>query len=302
MSVITTSNHPKAYWPGVKAWWGRQYDEHPVEYTMLFDEDTSTMSREEIVELTGFGLASQKDQGASVSYDTETQGVTNTAIHIAYGLGYIVTREEMDDNLYPIVGKRRAQANAFSMRQTKETVAANVYNRAFNSSYTFGDGKEILATDHPTANGTQSNELTVAADLSEASLEDATIQIMNTLNSRGLKINVMPRKLIVPPALFYEAHRILDTNLQVGTANNDLNILKSQGIFPEGVMVNHYLTDTDAWFIRTNAPQGMLCFNRVPIEFTQDKDFDTDNAKAKSYERYSFTIGDWRALFGSPGA
>lgn len=300
--VISTSNHPKALWPGVKAWWGRQYDEHQIEYTDLFDEDTSDKSREELVEVTGFGLAPQKDQGASVQYDSETQGTVTSSVHVAYALGYIVTREERDDNLYEVVSKRRARANAFSMRQTKETVAGNVYNRAFNSSYTFGDGKEILATDHPTLSGTQSNELAVAADISEAALEDLTIQIMNAKNSRGLRINLKPKCLIVPPALFYEAHRILDSTGRVLTADNDANVLKDQGIFPEGIKVNHYLTDTDAFFIRTNAPSGLTCFNRTPIDFTQDNDFDTDNAKAKSYERYSFTIGDFRALYGSPGA
>lgn len=300
--VITTGNHPKALWPGVKAWWGRQYDEHEVEYTGLFDTETSDKSREEMAEATGFGLAPVKGQGASVQYDSESQGTVTNSVHVAYALGYIVTREEMDDNLYEVVSKRRAQALAFSIRQTKETVGANVYNRAFNSSYTFGDGKELLATDHPTLDGTQSNELAVGADLSEAALEDLTIQIMNAKNSRGLKINLMPRKLIVPPALFYEAHRIIDSDLRSGTANNDANVLKSQGIFPEGIMVNHYLTDTDAFFIRTNAPSGLVHFERTPVEFTQDNDFDTDNAKAKCYERYSFTVGDFRALYGSPGS
>ncbi len=302
--VISTSNHPKALWPGVKAWWGRQYKEHKSEFPMLFDEDTSDKSREEMVEATGFGLAPVQSQGASVSYDSESQGTVTTAVHVAYGLGYIVTREERDDNLYEIVSKRRAGALAFSMRQTKETVAANVYNRAFNSSYTFGDGKELLATDHPTLDGTQQNELSVAADLSEASLEDLTILIMNAKNSRGLRINLMPKTLIVPPALFYEAHRILDSNLQAGTANNDTNVLRDQSIFPGGIVINHYLTDTDAFFIRTNLTSsmgGLTCFNRVPIEFSQDNDFDTDNAKAKCYERYSFTVGDFRSLYGSPG-
>lgn len=300
--VITTGNHPKALWPGIKAWWGRKYNEHQVEYTSLFDVEMSDKAYEEMVEATGFGLAPVKSQGASVQYDSEQQGTVTKSTHVAYGLGYIVTREEMDDNLYEVVAKRRAQALAFSMRQTKEIVGANIYNRAFNSSYTFGDSKELLATDHPTLDGTQSNELAVAADMSEASLEDLTVQIMNAKNSRGLRIQLMPRKLIVPPALYYEAHRILDSNLRVGTADNDTNVIKDQGIFPEGIVVNHYLTDTDAFFIRTNAPSGLVCFDRNSIEFSQDNDFDTDNAKAKCYERYSFTVGDFRSLYGSPGA
>lgn len=304
MSVISTGNHPKALWPGIYAWWGRKYNEHQVEYTGLFDVDTSEKNYEELAELTGFGLAPVKSEGASVHYDSETQGTITKAIHVAYALGYIVTREERDDVLYEVVSKRRSGALAFSMRQTKEIVGANVYNRAFNSSYTFGDGKELLATDHPTLDGTQSNELAVAADLSEAALEDLTIQIMNAKNSRGLRINLMPRNLIVPPALYYEAHRILDSNLRVASADNDTNVIKDQGIFPEGIMVNHYLTDTDAFFVRTNVPSssGLTCFDRVGVEFTQDNDFDTDNAKAKCYERYSFTVGDFRALYGSPGA
>ena len=304
MPVITTANHPKALWPGVKAWFGRQYDEHQVEHTDLFESDTSDKQYEEIVELTGFGLAPVKEQGASVSYDSEQQGNLQRATHVAYALGYIVTREELDDSQYEIVSKRRARALAFAMRQTKETVGANVYNRAFNSSYTFADGKELLATDHPTLSGNQSNELAVAADLSEAALEDLCIQIMGAQNSRGLKIKLMPDALIVPRQLSFEAARILKSVGQSGTANNDINALREMGMFPGGVKVNHYLTDADAFFVRTKVPSGtgLVHFQRVATEFKQDNDFDTDNAKAKAYERYVFTVGDWRALFGSPGA
>jgi len=302
MAVITTGNHPKALWPGVKAFFGRQYNEHQVEYTDLFDEDTSDKNYEELVELTGFGLAPEKTQGASVQYDSETQGYVRRATHVAYALGYICTREELDDNQYEIVSKRRSKALAFAMRQTKENVAANVYNRAFNSSYTGGDGKELLATDHPTQDGTQSNELATAADLSEASLEDLIIQIMGAKNSRGLAINLMPKKLIVPRQEWFNANRYLKSMLRPDSANNDINALKATNAIPGGIAVNHYLTDSDAWFIRTNAPEGMKCFNRVKIEFKQDNDFDTENAKAKAYERYSFVWGDWRALYGSPGA
>lgn len=300
--VITTGNHPKALWPGMHAFFGRKYNEHPVEYTTLFDMERSSKNYEEDTEVTGFGLAPVKTEGASTSYDSESQSWTKRYVHTAYSLGYIVTREELDDNLYEVVSRRRIRALAFSMRQTKEIVAANVYNRAFNSSYTGGDGKELLATDHPTLDGTQSNELATAADLSEASLEDLAIQIMNAKNSRGLRISVMPRCLIVPPALAFEATRILNSQLQSGTANNDINALRSMGTFPEGIKVNHYLTDTDAFFIRTNVPDSMRGFDRIRVEFTQDNDFDTDNAKAKAYERYSFGWSDWRGLFGSPGA
>lgn len=300
MAVIGTGNHPKALWPGVKGWWGRQYAAHIPEFPMLFDMESSGQNFEEDVELTGFGLAPIKSEGASVMYDSEAQGVVNRAVHVAYALGYIVTREELDDSLYEIVSKRRVQALAFSMNQTKENVAANVYNRAFNSSYTFGDGVELLATNHPTVTGSQSNELATPADLSEASLEDLTIQIMKATNSKGLHIAIMPKTLILPPDLYYEACRILDSQLRSGTAENDVNALKLKGVIPE-VAINHYLTDTDAFFIRTNVPRGMIGYNRVPVEFTKDSDFNTDNALAKAYERYSFSIGDWRGLYGSPG-
>jgi hypothetical protein len=298
---ITTGNHPKALWPGVKAWWGREYDSHGAEYKDLFEWRGSDKAYEETVEVTGFGLAPVKPEGASTTYDSETQGVVNRATHVAVSLGYIVTREELADSQYEVVSRRRAQANAFSMHTTKETLAANVYNRAFSGA-TFGDGVEILSTAHPTLSGNQSNELATAADLSEASLEDLLIQIMQAKNSRGHQIKLMPRCLIVPPSLHFEASRILSSTLQNDTANNAINVLRSSGALPEGVKVNHYLSDTDAFFIRTNCPEGMVAYQREGLEFSQDNDFDTDNAKAKSYERYSFTIGDWRGLYGSPGA
>lgn len=300
--VITTGNHPKALWPGIKAFWGRQYNEFQTEYDQIFDTDTSDKAYEEDVEVTGFGLAPVKDQGASLSYDSESQGTVTRYTHVAYALGYMVTREELDDNKYEIVSKRRVKALAFSMRQTKEIVAANILNRAFNSSYTFGDGKELLATDHPTLDGTQSNELAVAADLSEASLEDLIIQIHGAKNSRGLRIQLMPQKLIVPRQLWFEANRILKSVNQSGTANNDVNVLRATNALPGGVVLNHYLTDADAWFVKTNCPEGMKHYQRVAVEFDQDNDFDTKNAKAAAYERYSFGVTDFRSIFGSPGA
>lgn len=302
MAVITTGTHPKALWPGIHAHWGIVYDEHKVEYTDLFKTLSSSQSYEEDVETTSFGLAPVKAEGASVSYDTDTQGVTSRYTHVAYALGFIVSHEEMADNLYEMVGKRRAGSLAFSMRQTKENVGANVYNRGFNSSFTGGDGKEMLATDHPTLSGDQSNELATAADLSEASLEDLIIQVMGATNARGLKISLMPRRLIVPRQLWFEANRILNSVLQNDTANNALNVLKATNALPEGIKVNHYLTDTDAWFVPTNAPNGLQHFNREAVSFTQDNDFDTSNAKAKCYERHSFKWTDWRGIFGSPGA
>jgi len=299
---ISTGNHPKLLWPGIVDIWGRTYNSHGEQCKDLFDVVQSQKAYEEIVEVTGFGVAPVKSEGASTVYDTETQGTVTRATHVAYSLGYIVTKEEMDDNQYLEVSGTRAKANAFSMYTTKETVAANVYNRAFNSSYTFGDGKEILATDHPTLSGDQSNELSTAADLSEASLEDLLIQIMNAKNSRGLRISLSPRTLHVAPGNYFNAKRILDSSLQNDTANNAINVIRNSGAIPGGLKVNNYFTDADAWFVRTDAPSGMTMFERKPIEFTQDNDFDTDNAKAKSYMRFSLTVGDFRALYGSPGA
>lgn len=300
--VITTGNHPKALWPGIAAWWGRVYDEHTPEYPDLFSTEGSKRSYEEDVQVTGFGMAPVKAEGASVSYDSESQGYVSRYTHVAYALGYIVTYEELQDNLYEMVSKRRAGANAFSMRQTKETVAANVYNRAFDSNYTGGDGKELLATDHSTLSGDQSNELATAADMSEASIEDLIIQIMGATNERGLKISLMPRGLKVPRQLWFEANRIMKSTLQNDTANNATNALKITNSLPDGISVNHYFTDADAWFVNTNAPRGLINYNRESKSLTQDNDFDTSNAKAKCYERYSFGWTDWRGLYGSPGA
>jgi phage major head subunit gpT-like protein len=301
--VITTSHFGKALWPGINAWYGKAYEDYPVEYTDLFDTFQSSKAFEEDVMVSSFGLAPVKEEGAAIQYDSEQQGFISRYSHVTYALGFIITREMFDDDQYDIVGQRRAQALARSMRQTKETVAANVYNRAFNSSYTGGDGKELCATDHPNvAGGTWANELTTAADLSEASLEQAIIDMMAWTDDRGLLIAAMPEKLIIPPELVFEAERILESPLRVGTADNDANALKNLGKFRGGVTVNHYLTDADAWFIRTNVSNGMKHFERKADSFAEDNDFDTDNAKFKASARYSFGWSDPRGIFGSPGA
>lgn len=301
MAVITTGTHPKALWPGIKEWWGRSYAEHQEEYPDLFETETSDKAYEEDVEITGFGLAPVKPQGSSINYDVETQGQINRYTHVAYALGYIVTYEELRDDLYEVVSKRRAKQLAFSMRQTKEQVGAAVYNNAFSSSFTGGDGVSLINASHPTVAGNQSNVLTTAADLSEASIEDLTIQIMQALNSRGLKISLMPQSIHVPTQLWYEANRVLKSVLQSDTANNAINVLKATNVFPKGIKMNHYFTSATAWFIRTNAPTGMKHYERDAIMFDQDNDFDTKNAKAACYERYSFGWSDWRGLFGTPG-
>ena len=240
-----------------------------------------------------------KTEGQGTHYDSETQGYVARAIHVAYGLGYIVTREERDDNLYEVVGKRRSGALAFSFRQTKENIAANVYNRAETAGYTGGDGQVLCVTTHPTKSGNQSNILSTPADVSEACLEDMTIQIMGATNDRVLKINLMPQSVHVPRQEWYETNRILKSVLQSNTANNDDNVLRSLNVFPKGIKLNHYFSDSVQIFIRTNVPRGMICYQRVPMEFKQDNDFDTDNAKAKCYERYSFTWTDWRGLYSN---
>ena len=299
--VITTGSHPKALWPGVHAWWGRQYNEHKEEFPDLFDEESSDMAYEEDVEITGFGLAPQTIQGETIYYDSETQGAVTRYTHVAYALGYIVTYEELRDNLYAQVSKRRAQALAFSMRQTKENVAANVYNRAFNATYTFGDGTTLISTAHPTLAGNQSNQLTTAADLSELAIENLVIQIMQVQNNRGLRISALPRSLHVGVQNWFEANRIYKSILQSNSAENNINVLRATNVFPDGIKVNHYFTSATAWFIRTNVPNGMRYFNREAATFDQDNDFDTKNAKAACYERYSFGMTDFRGIFGTAG-
>lgn len=301
--AIQTGNHPKALWPGIAAWWGLKYDEHPEEYSELFDSYDSNKNYEEDVQTTGFGMAPIKREGAPVTYDTHSQGFVTRYLHVAYALGYIVTREELDDNLYEDVSMKRSAALAFSMRQTMENVGANIYNRAFDDDFAGGDGVSLLNDAHPNTvgGGTFSNILDTPADLSEAALEDMCIQIAGAENDRGLRISLMPRKLVVPRQLWFEANRILKSQLQNDTANNAVNVLKATNAIPEGVTMNHYLTDPDAWFMRTNCPDGLKCYKRTMREFSQDNDFDTMNAKAKAYERYSFGWTDPRALYGSAG-
>jgi hypothetical protein len=302
MAVITTGNHPKALWPGVQQFWGRQYKRYPELYPGMFEVTSSKQNYEEDVEVTGFGMVPAKPEGTSITYDSETQGETTRYTHTAYALGYIVTYEELRDNLYEVVSRRRASALAFSAANSIETIAANVYNRGFNSSYTFGDAKEMLATDHPTSSGDQSNELTTAADLSEASLEDIVIKIRKAKNDRGLRVQLQSRKLIVPPDLEFEANRILKSVNQNDTANNAVNALRVTGSFPEGILVNSFLNDTDAWFVKTNCPEAQKFIWRERIDFSQDNDFDTKNAKAAIYFRLSVGSTDWRGVYGSPGA
>lgn len=302
MSVMNTGSFSKLLWPGIKKIYGDRYNEHQTEYDKIFKKETSTKAYEEYQGVSGFGLAQRKPEGQSIAYDSMEQAFTTRATNVTFALGFIITRELYDDDQYDVVMKQRSRALAFSMRQTKEIVGANLLNRAFNSSYTFGDAKEMCATDHPNhAGGTFANELTVASDLNQAALEQAAIDIANFKDDRGLFIAVMPRKLVVPPSLMFEAERILKSALEYDTANNAINAIKSRQIFPEGIEVNHYLTDTDAWFILTNQ-EGLVYQERRADEFAPaENDFDTENARYKASARYAFTCFDPRAIFGSPG-
>lgn len=303
MATIQSSNFAKALYPGVNAWYGMEYAEHPKEWAKLFDTFKSSRAWEEDVGTSGMGLFRLKNEGSPVEFDTERQAFTTRYTHVTYALGFIITREMFEDNLYDTVGARKARALAMSLNQTKETIAANVYNRAFNSSYAGGDGKELLATDHPNfAGGTWANELATAADISEASLEQACIDIERFTNDRGLKISVMPQSLIITPDQEFEVARILKSTGQVDVMNNNINALRALGKFPKGVIVNHYLTDTDAWFIRTNVKEGMKHWERRADEFTTTDDWDTENAKFKATFRASWGFTDPRCLYGSPGA
>jgi len=302
MAITNTGAHPKALWPGVNTWFGNKYDEHPAECPLIFEVQGSTQNFEEDVLTTGFGLAPVKPEGVSTVYDSHTQGYTSRYTHVAYSLGYIVTKEEKDDNLYEKVSMRRAGSLAFSMRQTRENVGANILNRAVATGYNGGDGVTLFSTAHPLASGgTWSNKLAAAADLSEASLEDICIQIGNAVDQKGLKISLRPTRLIIPVESQFDATRILKSVGQSAVDNNNINALRVMGAIPE-MTVNHYLTDTDAFYVKTDAPEGLKWYDRAAVEFGKDEDFDTDNAKAKGYMRFSAGWSDARGLYGSEGA
>jgi len=298
MAVLTTAGFSELLYPGLKAIWGISYSDYPEEYTKIFEVKTSDKAYEKTVGLTGFGTASVKAQGGSVSYDDAYQGYTQTLTHSTYGIGFIVTSEMYEDDQY---GKINAlpRALARSVRHTVEIAAANVLNRGFNSTYTGADGKELLATDHPlVGGGTEQNELTTAADLSMTSLEQAMIDIGDLTDERGLIIAAKPRMLIVPPELDWTARQLLGSEKDPETNFNAINPAK--GLMP--FTVNHYLTDSDAWFIKTDVPEGMVFYWRRRPAFTKDNDFDSDNGKYKSTFRFSVGWDDYRGIFGAPGA
>jgi len=299
--MINSGSFAKALWPGVNAWYGNAYTEHNEQCKDLFETFSSRKAFEEDMGTSGFGLAAVKKEGGTVPYDTAQQGFLTRYSHVTYGLGFVITREIVEDDQYDVVGNTRASALAYSMRQTKEHVAANVYNRAFNNVYTGGDGKELCATDHPNvAGGTYSNTLAVASDLSEAALEQALIDLGDYTNDRGLKIAVQQKSLHIPIALQFEADRIVNSTMRPGTSDNDKAVLP--GKFPGGIVMNNYFTDPDAWYIRTDIKNGMKHFERRADDFTMDGDFDTDNAKYKATGRYSYGWTDPRGIYASPGA
>lgn len=299
MGVITSGSFAKALWPGVNAWYGKAYQDYPEEWSKLFEKNTSKRAYEEDVGLSGFGLANVKNEGAPISYDSERQGFTSRYNHVVYALGFVITREAYEDDLYDVVGKRKAQGLARSMRQTKEIVGANIYNRAFTSGYVGGDGVTLVNSSHPNvAGGTWSN--LASADLSEAALEQATIDIAGFRDDRGLLIAAKPSKLVLPYQLQFEAKRILGSDGRTGTDLNDPNALKEFGLFTD-IVTNHYFTDSDAWFILTDIKDGLKYFERRGDAFEMDNDFDTENAKYKATARYSFGWTDPRGIYGSQG-
>jgi hypothetical protein len=302
MAVITQASWAKAVWPGVNKFYGQTYDEFKTEYTSVFEANTSKKAYEEDVGTSGFGLASVIDEATGVTFDTQRQGFTTRYTHVRYGLGFIVSKIAFDDDLYGVVGAKRAKALALSMRQTKETVGANILNRAFNASYLGGDAIQLVSTAHVNvAGGTASNRLATDAVLSEAAIEQLIVNMGSIRDDRGLRIVVQPQSLIVPVALTFEAQRILHTEYRVGTAENDINALVQMNMLPMGVKVCHYLTSTTAWFLKTNVKDSLKYWTREDDKFGMDNDFDTDNAKFKATGRYSFGWSDWRGIFGTTG-
>jgi len=300
--IITSSSFAKLLWPGLNSIYGKEYADYPVEWDKLFEKNSSDRAYEEDLGLSSFGLAAVKNEGAPIQYDTERQGFTSRYNHVVYALGFIVTREIFEDDQYGKVGAQKAKALARSMRQTKEIVGANIYNRAFDSTYKGGDGVELISASHPNvAGGTFSNKIATAADLSEAALEQAVIDIAGFRDDRGLLIAARPQQLVIPYQQTFEVKRILGADGRVGTDLNDPNVLKDMGLF-SNVTINHYLTDADAWFIRTNVKDGIKYFERRGDAFEMDNDFDTENAKFKATARYSFGWSDPRAIYGSAGA
>jgi len=302
--AITRSQLVKELEPGLNALFGLEYKRYENEHEEIFSIETSDRAFEEEVMLTGFGSAPVKTEGAGVQYDTALESFTARYTHETIAMAFALTEEAVEDNLYDRLSGRYTKAMARSMSFTKQVKAASVLNNGFTAgNYAGGDGVALFATDHPTAlSANYSNTPAVAADLNETSLEQALIDIAAFIDERGLKVALTGRKMIVPKELQFTAERLMKSTLRTNTADNDVNAIKSMGMLPEGYAVNHYLTDVNAWFIITDAPNGLKMFQRSPIKTAFEGDFDTGNVRYKARERYSFGWSDPRGAYGSPGA
>ena len=300
--AISRAQLLKELLPGLNALFGLEYGRYENEHEEIYETETSERSFEEEVKLSGFGAAPVKAEGASISYDNAQESFTARYNHETVAMGFSITEEAMEDNLYDSLSARYTKALARGMAYTKQTKAASLLNTGFDT-FKSGDNVFLFATNHPTVEGgTNSNKPATNADLNETSLEQAVIDIAAFTDERGLLIAARPRKLIIPPALMFVATRLLQTELRVGTADNDINAIRSNGSIPEGYSVNHYLTDTDAFFITTDVPNGMKHFVRTAMQTGMDGDFDTGNVRYKARERYSFGVSDPLGIYGSPGA
>ena len=288
--------------PGLNALFGLEYKQYGEEHKEIFEQETSERSFEEEVKLSGFAAAPVKNEGSAISYDNAQEAYTARYNHETIAMGFSITEEAMEDNLYDSLSARYTKALARAMAYTKQVKGANILNRAFDTDYTFGDGVVLCSTAHPlVSGGTNSNRPTTASDLNETSLESAIIQISNWTDERGLLVAGKPKKLVIPPDLMFIAERLLKSEGRVSTADNDINAVKSMGVIPGGFSVNHYLNDTNAWFITTDIPNGLKYFVRTAMSTSMDGDFDTGNARYKARERYSFGVSDPLGIFGSPG-
>jgi hypothetical protein len=301
--AINRAQLAKELEPGLNALFGMEYARYDNQHTEIFETESSDRAFEEEVMIVGFGNASVKGEGNAVEYDNATEGFTARYAHETVALAFSLTEEAVEDNLYDRLGSRYTKALARSMANTKQIKAASVLNNAFSSSYTGGDGVALVSNSHPLGGGgTASNRPTAYADLNETSLEDALINVSTLVDDRNLTIALQGRKLIVPPALQFVADRLLQSPGRVGTSDNDINAIKNMGMVPEGYVVNNYLTDTDAWFLKTDCPDGFKHFERSPMQTSLEGDFDTGNMRYKARERYSFGYSNWRAVFASQGA
>ena len=301
--AISRAQLAKELEPGLNALFGMEYDRYDAEHAEIYDTESSDRAFEEEVMLVGFGNAQTKAEGAGVNFDNASEAYTARYTHETIALAFALTEEAMEDNLYDRLGARYTRALARSMAHTKQVKAAATLNNAFNSAFSGGDGKELCATDHPLAGGgTFRNEPSTAADLNETSLENALIDISTFVDERNMIIALRGMKLIIPPQLQFVADRLLESTLRVGTSDNDVNAIRNMGMLPEGYTINHFLTDPDAFFIKTDAPNGFKHFERTPLSTNMEADFDSGNMRFKARERYSFGYSDPRAVFGSPGA